>query len=77
LLGEFIVQLRSVVDTGRTSVLIYRADKATLYTLDERLQDAQPPKEIKGYFDPQAGRGYVRADGSLVLLVEAQMHCLR
>ncbi len=65
--GEFIMQLRSVVETSKTSILIYRAGKATLYTLDERLQDAQPPKEIKGYFDPQAGRGYLLADGSIVL----------
>jgi hypothetical protein len=65
--GEFIVQLRSVVETSETWVLIYRAGKATLYTLDERLQDVQPPKVIKGYFDPQAGRGYVLADDSIVL----------
>lgn len=65
--GEFIVQLRSLAETSKTSILIYRGDKATLYTLDERLQDAQPPKEIEGYFDPQAGRGYVLADGSIVL----------
>jgi hypothetical protein len=65
--GEFIVQLRSVVETSKTWILIYRAGKATLYTLDELLQDVQPPKAIKGYFDPQAGRGYVLADGSIVL----------
>jgi hypothetical protein len=65
--GEFIVQLRSVVETNKTSILIYRAGKTTLYTLDEHLQDVQPPKEIKGSFDPQAGRGYVLADGSIVL----------
>jgi len=65
--GDFIVQLRSVVETSKTSILVYRADKATLYTLDERLQDTRPPQEIKGYFDPQAGRGYVLADGSIVL----------
>jgi hypothetical protein len=65
--GEFIVQLRSVAETNNTWILIYRAGKATLYALDERLQDAQPPKEIKGYFDPEAGRGYVLADGSVVL----------
>jgi hypothetical protein len=65
--GEFIVQLRSVIETNNTSILMYRAGKATLYALDERLQDAQPPKAIMGYFDPQAGRGYVLADGSIVL----------
>jgi hypothetical protein len=65
--GEFIVQLRPMVETRNTWVLLFRAGKATLYVLDERLQDLQPPREIKGYFDPQAGRGYVRADGSLVL----------
>jgi len=67
LTGEFIVQLRSIVESNKTSILVYRADKATLYTLDERLQDVQPPKEIKGYFDPQAGRGHVLADGSVML----------
>jgi hypothetical protein len=65
--GDSIVQLRSIVATGRTSILVYRGDKATLHTLDERLQDAEPPRDIKGYFDPQAGRGYVLADGSVVL----------
>jgi hypothetical protein len=65
--GEFIVQLRAVVETSSTWILIYRAGRATLYTLDARLQDVQPPKEINGYFDPQAGRGYVLADGSIVL----------
>jgi hypothetical protein len=65
--GEFIVQLRPVAETSKTPILVYRADKATLYTLDERLLDIQPPKEIKGFFDPQAGRGYVLTDGSIVL----------
>jgi hypothetical protein len=65
--GEFIMQLRSVAETSRTSILIYRDGKATLYALDERLQDIQPPLQIQGYFDPQAGRGYVLADGSIVL----------
>lgn len=65
--GEFIVQLRSVLETSKSSILIYRADQVTLYTLDERLQDVQPPKVIRGYFDPQAGRGYVLANGSVVL----------
>jgi hypothetical protein len=67
LAGEFIVQLRSVVRTDNTSILIYKAGKATRHVLDEHLQDAQPPNEIKGYFDPQDGRGYVLADGSIVL----------
>jgi hypothetical protein len=65
--GEFIVQLRSVVETGKTSILVYRGDNATLYTLDESLQDIRPPKAIKSYFDPHAGRGYVLVDGSIVL----------
>jgi hypothetical protein len=65
--GEFIVQLRPVVERGKTWILIYREGKVTLYILDERLQDVQPPREIGGYFDPQAGRGYVLADGSIVL----------
>jgi hypothetical protein len=65
--GEFIVQLRPVVESEKTWILIYRAGKATVYVLDERLQDVQPPKQIQGHFDPQAGRGYVLADGSMVL----------
>ena len=65
--GESIMQLRSVVATGRTSILTDRAGKTTLYVLDQRLQDVQPPKAIKGYFDPQAGRGYVLGDGSILL----------
>ena len=65
--GEFIVQLRPVVETQNTWFVLYRAGKATLYTLDERLQDVRPSMEIKGHFDPQAGRGYVRADGSMIL----------
>ena len=65
--GEFVVQLRSVVETRKTSLLIYRSERATLYTLDEHLQDLVAPKAIKGYFDPQAGRGYVLVDGSIVL----------
>jgi hypothetical protein len=65
--GEFIVQLRPVVESSKTWLLLYRDGKATLYILDERLQDVQPPKEIKGYSDPQAGRGYVLANGSIVL----------
>lgn len=65
--GEFIVQLRSVVETNQTSILVYRAGKTTLQTLDERLQDVQPRREIKSAFDPQAARGYVLADGSIVL----------
>lgn len=65
--GEYIVQLRSAVENAKTWILIYRAGRAALYVLDERLQDVQPPKEIKGYFDPQAGRGYVLAGGSMVL----------
>ena len=65
--GEFIVQLRPVVETEKTWLLIFRAGKATLYILDERLQDFQPPKKVEGYFDPQDGRGFVLADGSIVL----------
>jgi hypothetical protein len=64
--GEFIVQLRSMVESSQTSVIIYRAGKATLYTLDERLQDARPPREIAN-FDVLAGRGYVLADTSIAL----------
>jgi hypothetical protein len=64
--GEFIVQLRSMVESGQTSVIIYRAGRAILYTLDERLQDARPPREIAN-FDVLAGCGYVLADTSIAL----------
>jgi hypothetical protein len=64
--GEFIVQLRSMVESGQTSVIIYRAGRAILYTLDERLQDARPPREITN-FDVLAGCGYVLADTSIAL----------
>jgi hypothetical protein len=64
--GEFIVQLRSVAESGQTSVIIYRAGRASLYTLDERLQDARPPREIAN-FDVLAGCGYVLADASIAL----------
>ncbi len=64
--GEFIVQLRSMVESSQTSVIVYRAGSATLYTLDERLQDARPPRGIVN-FDVLAGRGYVLADTSIAL----------
>jgi hypothetical protein len=64
--GEFIVQLRSMVESSQTSVIIYSAGRATLYTLDERLQDARPPREIPN-FDILAGCGYVLADTSIAL----------
>jgi hypothetical protein len=64
--GEFIVQLRPMVESSQTSVIIYSAGRARLYTLDERLQDAQPPREIAN-FDVLAGRGYVFADTSIAL----------
>ena len=64
--GEFIVQLRSMVESGQTSVIIYRAGRASLYTLNEDLQDARPPREIAN-FDVLAGCGYVLADGSIAL----------
>ena len=64
--GEFIVQLRSMVESRQTSVIIYRAGEAVLYTLDERLQDARPPRQIAN-FDVLAGRGYVLADASIAL----------
>ena len=71
LAGEFIVQLRPIVETEKTWLLIFRAGKATLYILDERLQDFQPPKAIEGYFDPHDGRGFVLADGSIVLFARS------
>jgi hypothetical protein len=64
--GEFIVQLRSTAESGQTSLIIYRAGRASLYTLDERLQDARPPREIAN-FDVLAGCGYVLADTSIAL----------
>jgi hypothetical protein len=64
--GEFIVQLRSMAESGQTSVIIYRAGRASLYTFDERLQDARPPREIAN-FDVLAGCGYVLADASIAL----------
>jgi hypothetical protein len=64
--GEFIVQLRSMAESGQTSLIIYRAGRASLYTLDERLQDARPPREIAN-FDVLAGCGYVLADTSIAL----------
>jgi hypothetical protein len=64
--GEFIVQLRSMVESSQTSVIIYSAGRARLYTLDERLQDARPPREIAN-FDVLAGCGYVLADTSIAL----------
>jgi hypothetical protein len=64
--GEFIVQLRSMVESRRTSVIVYRDGEAVLYTLDERLQDARPPRQITN-FDILAGRGYVLGDSSIAL----------
>ena len=64
--GEFIVQLRSMAESSQTSVIIYSAGRARLYTLDERLQDARPPREIAN-FDVLAGCGYVLADTSIAL----------
>ena len=65
--GEFIVKLRSVAAESRqTSVIVYRAGGATLYTLDESLQDAEPPRAIVN-FDVLAGCGYVLADASIAL----------
>jgi hypothetical protein len=64
--GEFIVQLRSIVESRQTSVIVYRDGEAVLYTLDERLQDARPPRQIVN-FDVLAGRGYVLADASIAL----------
>ena len=64
--GEFIVQLRSMVESSQTSVIVYGAGQATLYTLDESLQDVRPPRGIAN-FDVLAGRGYVLADASIAL----------
>lgn len=66
--GDFIVQLRSMAESEsrQTSFIIYHAGEATLYRLDERLQDAQPPRAIAD-FDVLAGCGYVLADNSIAL----------
>jgi hypothetical protein len=64
--GEFILQLRSMVQSGPTSLMVYRAGQATLYTLNERLQDVLPPSQITN-FDVLAGCGYVLADASIAL----------
>jgi hypothetical protein len=64
--GDSIVQLRSTAKSNQASVIVYRAGKATLFTLDERLQDARPPREIAN-FDILGGRGYVLADTSIAL----------
>jgi hypothetical protein len=64
--GEFIVQLRSMVQSDQTSLIVYRAGQATLYTLNERLQDVRPPTQITN-FDVLAGCGYVLADTSIAL----------
>jgi len=64
--GEFIVQLRPMVESSQTSAIIYSAGRAKLYTLDERLQDARPPREITN-FDVLGGCGYVLADTSIAL----------
>ncbi len=64
--GDFIVQLRSMAESPQTSFIVYRAGEAVLYTLDERLQDAQPPRNIVPV-DVLAGCGYVLADNSIAL----------
>jgi len=64
--GDFIVQLRSMVESPQTAVIIYRAGEATLYRLDEHLQDARPPTAIAD-FDVLEGCGYVLADTSIAL----------
>jgi hypothetical protein len=64
--GEFIVQLRPMVESSQTSVIVYGAGRATLYTLDESLQDSRPPRQIVP-FDVLAGCGYVLADSSIAL----------
>lgn len=68
--GEFIVQLRSMVESNQTSFIIYGAGRATLYTLDEQLRDARPPRQISN-FDVLAGCGYVLADNSMALFGRA------
>jgi hypothetical protein len=64
--GEFIVQLRPMMESSQTSFIIYGAGRATLYTLDEQLQDARPPRQISN-FDALAGCGYALADNSMAL----------
>jgi hypothetical protein len=65
--GHRFVQLRTLAPTDTTRVISYAlGGKATLYTLDESLQDAAQPKDI-GDFDATQGCGYSLPDNSLVL----------
>jgi hypothetical protein len=65
--GHRFVQLRTAAPTDTTRVVSYALyGKATLYTLDESLQDAEQPKDI-GDFDATQGCGYALPDNSIVL----------
>jgi hypothetical protein len=65
--GEWYLQMRSVEPTKKTWVVSYVVGpKATLYTLDEQLEDEQKPKEI-GSFDATQGFGFAFPDNSLAL----------
>jgi hypothetical protein len=59
--------LRSVGVSHRVRVIIYAtAGHGMLFTLDEQLQDAQPPTPM-GPFDASKGLGYVMPNLSLAL----------
>jgi hypothetical protein len=65
--GHRFVQLRTLAPTDTTRVISYAlGGKATLYTLDESLQDAEQPKDI-GDFDATQGCGYALPDNSILL----------
>jgi hypothetical protein len=70
--GFSFLTLKSYAPTTKTNIISYGIDnKATLYTLNDRLADAEPPKQI-GDFDTSQGSGYVLPDNSLVLLGRTQ-----
>jgi len=65
--GHRFVQLRTLAPTDATRVISYAlGGKATLYTLNESLQDAEQPKDI-GDFDATQGCGYALPDNSILL----------
>ena len=52
--------------SGARLIIYQRGEKATLYSLSEQLEDAQPPRSIQPIYVDQ-GRGYVLPDESLLL----------
>jgi hypothetical protein len=67
LTGYRYLRLRNVEPSNTVRAITYGVeDKATLHTLNERLEDAQPPREI-ARFNTAGGFGYVLPDNSLAL----------